>query len=141
PHLDTKVVNKECVSKPRDEYIDLDRKKLQMNAKVIHMIFCALSPSEYDRASSCDSAKEMCDRLEVTYEGTNQVKESKINMSVHEYELFKMHDDEFITTMYTRFTNITNALKSLGKSYTNNEMVRKILRSLPISWWPKVTAI
>ncbi|GAV87533.1 UBN2 domain-containing protein [Cephalotus follicularis] len=41
--------------------------------------------------------------------------------------------------MLTRFTNITNALKSIGKSYTNNEMVRKILRSLPIAWMPKVT--
>ncbi|GAV85177.1 UBN2 domain-containing protein, partial [Cephalotus follicularis] len=126
PRLVSKVVNGECVSKPRDEYSVLDRKKLQMNAKAIHMIFCVLSPNEYNK---------------VTYEGTNQVKESKISMLVHEYEMFKMHDDETITSMFTRFANITNTLKSLGKSYSNIEMMRKDLRSLPIAWRPKVTAI
>ncbi|GAV65394.1 UBN2 domain-containing protein, partial [Cephalotus follicularis] len=73
----------------------------------------------------------------VTYEGTNQVKEAKINMLVHEYELFTMHDNEDIKTMFTRFTNITNALQALDKVYTNSEMVRKILRI----WMPKVTTI
>ncbi|GAV60954.1 LOW QUALITY PROTEIN: UBN2 domain-containing protein, partial [Cephalotus follicularis] len=36
---------------------------------------------------------------------------------------------------------IINSLKNLGKSYHNQELVRKILRCLPKSWTPKVTAI
>ncbi|GAV89388.1 zf-CCHC domain-containing protein/UBN2 domain-containing protein, partial [Cephalotus follicularis] len=36
---------------------------------------------------------------------------------------------------------IVNSLKNLGKSYSNQELVRKILRCLPRSWSPKVTAI
>ncbi|GAV58415.1 LOW QUALITY PROTEIN: UBN2 domain-containing protein, partial [Cephalotus follicularis] len=48
--------------------------------------------------------------LEVTYEGTNQVKESKTSMLVHEYELFLMHDNESISDMFTRFTTIINSL-------------------------------
>ncbi|GAV85594.1 LOW QUALITY PROTEIN: zf-CCHC domain-containing protein/UBN2 domain-containing protein, partial [Cephalotus follicularis] len=36
---------------------------------------------------------------------------------------------------------IINSLKNLGKSYSNQELVRKILRCLPKSWTPKVTAI
>ena len=44
--------------------------------------------------------------------------------------------------MFTRFTDITNNLKSLGKIYTNEEMVRKILCCLPKNkWGPKVIAI
>ncbi|GAV72620.1 UBN2 domain-containing protein, partial [Cephalotus follicularis] len=77
----------------------------------------------------------------VTYEGTNQVKESKISMLVHEYELFIMHNDGCISDMFTRFTTIVNSLKNLGKSYSNQELMRKILRCLPRSWTPKVTAI
>ncbi|GAV57372.1 UBN2 domain-containing protein, partial [Cephalotus follicularis] len=73
----------------------------------------------------------MWDLLEITYEGTNQVKESKINMLVHEYELFMMHNDECISGMFTHFTTIINSLKNLGKSYHNHELVRKILRCLP----------
>ncbi|GAV58221.1 UBN2 domain-containing protein, partial [Cephalotus follicularis] len=79
--------------------------------------------------------------LEITYEGTNQVKESKISMLVHEYELFIMHENECVSDMFSRFTTIINSLKNLGKSYSNQELVRKILRCLPKIWTPKVTAI
>jgi hypothetical protein len=83
----------------------------------------------------------MWDKLEVTYEGTNQVKESKISRLVHEYELFCVKSEESISEMFTRFTNIINLLKALGKCYTNVENVRKILKSLPKHWDAKVTAI
>ena len=53
--------------------------------------------------------------LEVIHEGTNKVKEAKISSLVRKYELFKMNKDEPITEMFTRFTNITNDLKSLEK--------------------------
>ncbi|GAV66026.1 zf-CCHC domain-containing protein/UBN2 domain-containing protein [Cephalotus follicularis] len=46
-----------------------------------------------------------------------------------------------IFLVYLCFTNIINSLKFLNKCYTNSEMVRKILRCLPKSWMPKVTAI
>ncbi|GAV57227.1 UBN2 domain-containing protein, partial [Cephalotus follicularis] len=64
----------------------------------------------------------------ITYKGTNQVNESKISMLVHEYELFMMHDNENISEMFTRFTTIINSLKNLGKTYPNQDLVRKILR-------------
>ncbi|GAV57126.1 DUF4219 domain-containing protein/UBN2 domain-containing protein [Cephalotus follicularis] len=72
--------------KPRSSYTDDDRKKVQLNAKAKHVIICALNSNEFNRVSSCATAKEMWDRLEVTYEGTNQVKDAKINMLVREYE-------------------------------------------------------
>ncbi|GAV85747.1 UBN2 domain-containing protein, partial [Cephalotus follicularis] len=65
----------------------------------------------------------------------------KISMLVHEYKLFLMHDNENISDMFTHFTTIINSLKNLGKSNSNHELVRKILRCLPKSWTPKVTAI
>ncbi|GAV70525.1 UBN2 domain-containing protein, partial [Cephalotus follicularis] len=77
----------------------------------------------------------------VTYEGTNQVKEAKISMLVHDYEMFTMNENEDIKIMFNRFTNITNALQALDKVYSNSEMVRKILRCLQRAWMPKVTAI
>ncbi|GAV68786.1 LOW QUALITY PROTEIN: UBN2 domain-containing protein, partial [Cephalotus follicularis] len=58
---------------------------------------------------------EMRDLLEVTYEGTNQVKE-KISMLVREYELFLMHDNECISDMFTRYTTIVNSLKNIEEA-------------------------
>jgi hypothetical protein len=69
--------------------------------------------------------------LKITLEGTNQVKESKIDMLVNQYELFKMLPNESITSMFTRITTKTNSLDALGMTYTNINIVTKILRSLP----------
>jgi len=60
---------------------------------------------------------------------------------MRKYELFEMGDRETIMDMYTRFTHITNELKSLGKAFTTEERVRKILRFFPRNWEAKVTAI
>lgn len=48
---------------------------------------------------------------------------------MHNYELFKMESNEFITDVFIHLTDI-NGLKSLEKSYANSDLVRKILRSL-----------
>ena len=71
---------------------------MQANAKVKLIIVCGLDSKEYNRISNCDSTKEIWDKLEVTYEGTNQMKESRIDMLVHSYELFKMNSDESISS-------------------------------------------
>ena len=66
------------------------------------------------------------DALQIAHEGTNQVKQSRIELLMRKYELFEMGDRETIMDMYTRFTQITNELKSLGKTFTTEELVRKI---------------
>ncbi|GAV87996.1 zf-CCHC domain-containing protein/UBN2 domain-containing protein, partial [Cephalotus follicularis] len=59
----------------------------------------------------------------------------------HDYELFTMLENENISGTYPRFNDIINALKGLKKVYANHELVSRILRCLPKSWEPKVTAI
>ena len=62
-------------------------------------------------------------------------------MLVHKYELFQMEQNKIISSMFTCFTDIVNRLKYLDKTYTNSNLVRKVLRSLSRSWKSKVTAI
>ena len=118
-----------------------ERRDMEINAKAMNTLICALCLKEFNQVLTCKTAKEMWDKLKVTHEGINQVKETKINILVHEYELFTMEKNETIKDMYTRFNDIVSTLEALGKSYTNGEKVRKILRNLPMSWDPKVTAI
>ncbi|GAV80504.1 UBN2 domain-containing protein, partial [Cephalotus follicularis] len=131
PRMPTRTIEGVVSPKPENEYNDNDFRMLQLNSKAKHVLFRAVGPNEFNRISSCESAKEMWNLLEVTYEGTNQVKESKISMLVHEYELFMMHDNESISDMFTRFTTIINSLKNLGKSYTKQELA-KDLSTLPL---------
>ena len=123
------------------EYSDEDWEKVYVNAKAMKLILCALTIEEKNRMGSCVSAKDMWDRLRVTYEGTNQVRETKINMLLHEYEMFTMKDGESINAMLDRFGEIINGLSSLGKATSDSEQVKKILRSLPREWDSQVTAI
>ncbi|XP_069146579.1 uncharacterized protein [Solanum lycopersicum] len=62
------------------------------------------------RVSACESAKEIWDCLLTAYEGTEQVKESKIDMLTSRYENFKMKEGETIHDMFTKFSSITNEL-------------------------------
>ena len=52
-----------------------------------------------------------------------------------------MKPKETISEMIACFTFITNGLKALDKEYSNMELVRKILRSLPLVWHTKATMI
>lgn len=64
-----------------------DKAKKAMNA-----LFCALSDIKYTRVSRCLMAQEISQLIEVTHEGTSQVKESKINLLTSQYEAFKMEE-------------------------------------------------
>jgi len=54
----------------------------------------------------------MWDTLQVTHEGTTDIKRSRINTLTHEYELFTMNQNEIIQDIQKRFTYIVNHLAS-----------------------------
>ena len=70
----------------------------------MNILKCALHPTEFSRVFSCTTTKEMWDKLQVIYEGTSEVRETKTNLLVSEYEAFKMKQDELISDMYARLT-------------------------------------
>ena len=80
----------------------------------MNALFCTLDKKEFHRVSSCESAYEIWKKLEVVYEGTNQVKKSRISRYTRQYELFQMEQNESMYSLYTRFTDIVN---TLGKTF------------------------
>jgi hypothetical protein len=61
----------------------------------------------------------MWDTLEIAHEGTNDVKQSKINVLTQEFEFFRIKDGETISDMQKRFIYLTNRLHMLGKDVTS----------------------
>lgn len=133
----------DTVPKPLSEFDKEDYDKMEMNNMAKKLIHCGLGPHEHNRVMGCKTAKQMWELLQVTHEGTSEVKRSKIDMLMHRYELFQMKPKESVHDMLTRFSNIINELDSLGKAITLEEQVRKVLRSLPQDdkWMAKVTAL
>ena len=83
----------------------------------------------------------MWEMLEVTHEGTEEVRRARKHALVHEYEMLKMQPKETISQFQTRFTHIVNHLLGLGKTFDDDELNVKVLKSLPNVWLPKVIAI
>ena len=102
-----------------------------MNFKAINTLCCSLNATEFNRISTCKTTKEIWDKLKVTHEGPTQVKESKIAFLSNQYKMFKMLDKESITIWFDRFTTIVNRINQLGKIIPEDELVKRLLRSLP----------
>ncbi|VFQ77676.1 unnamed protein product [Cuscuta campestris] len=64
-----KKVGETTVPKTEVEFDAEDIKKVENYAKAINMLYCAVNPDDYRKISCCTTAKEMWDKLEVTYEG------------------------------------------------------------------------
>ncbi|CAI0550855.1 unnamed protein product [Linum tenue] len=104
-------------------------------------VLSAISEDEGERVNKCETAKEIWSILETTHEGTSEVKETRIDMLLKEYETYDMLPGESISEMDKRFSTLVNRLKGLGKDFTSKELVRKVLRSLPLEWMAKRTVI
>ncbi|VFQ79638.1 unnamed protein product [Cuscuta campestris] len=137
----TKIVDGVLVPKLETKYTSNDMKKMQLSARAINFLYCAMNPDDYRKISRCKTANEMWNKLEVTYERTSQVKDSKIDLLTHEYELFMMMENETIDGMFERFSTIVSNLDTLGKHYEDHVLVPKILRSLTPEWKSTVNPI
>lgn len=111
------------------------------NDKALHALCQALSPSEFARISNCEIAKDTCQILETTYEGTKLVKSATLQMLISKFEEIKMLEEETFGEFYTKISNLKNSMESLGKQISNVKLIRKILRSLPERFKIKVTII
>ena len=56
------------------------------NSKAINAIFCGVSPDEFHRISQVETAMEAWTILEMTYEGTKKVKDTKLQMLTTRFE-------------------------------------------------------
>jgi len=70
-------------------------------------------------------AKEMWDTLEVTHEGTNDVKRARKHTLIEEYEMFRMEKGETIVEVQKWFTHIVNHLLSLRKTFDKRNSTSK----------------
>ncbi|XP_070034239.1 uncharacterized protein [Nicotiana tomentosiformis] len=132
----------EEVPKTRADCTADDLRKWEKNTKAKKWLVCGLGPDEYSRIQSCTTAKEIWDTLQVVHKGTPQVKRSRGTILYSQYDNFTIKEGETIQDMYTRFTTLTNELKSLGRIISEEDRVEMILtRVLPVTWESKITAI
>ena len=88
PKVPKKIIEGQQVPKTEEEWNAEDLKKVKLQS--INIMDCAISFEDYRKISRCKTAKKMWDKLEITHEGTWQIRQIKADMLTHEYELFHM---------------------------------------------------
>eukprot|EP00253_Pinus_taeda_P006450 PITA_06450 len=87
------------------------------------------------------SAKEIWDKIILSYEGDEQVKRAKLQTLRMWYENLKMHSNESIANYFLRIDEIVNCMRNLGEEFKEVVLVEKVLRSLSAKFDSKVSAI
>jgi len=90
------------LDKPKADWSDDDKKKVQYDLKAGNIPISSLGVNEYHSISHCKTSQDMWDALETLHEGTDEVKQSKINTLVQQYEIFCMNDGETMSSMQMR---------------------------------------
>ena len=110
------VLDEEGAAIDRKKHTPEQKKLYKKHHKIRGSLVTAIPKAEYMKMSE-STAKAMFASLCANYEGNKKVREAKALMLVHQYELFKMKEDESIEQMYSRFQTLVSGLQILKKSY------------------------
>jgi hypothetical protein len=97
-----------------------------------------LSYTVFTKVAHCKSAKDICDKLQNIYERDTKFKAANLQTYRGQFEQLKMKEDEDIATYFLRVYEIVNEIIGLGEE---SVIVQKILRSLPVRFNPKISAL
>jgi hypothetical protein len=122
------------------EWTTVENRASSANDKALHSIFTAVTMEEFSRISRCVIAKEAWETLEITHEGTEVVRASKLQMLVSKFEEIWMQEDETFDEFYSKLSSIRNNTINLGKKMSDAKIIKKILRSLPTRFLPQIAA-
>ncbi|CAH1415872.1 unnamed protein product [Lactuca virosa] len=120
--------------KERSKLSDEDKKKVGLDYTAMHILSVSLPDEIYRFVMYCESAKDMWDNLIVLFEGTDETLDSRRFLLIQQYELFTCKPDESLTQIYVRFNNLINDLRQHRKTFDNDEILNKFLKSLSSAW-------
>ncbi|CAM8935572.1 unnamed protein product [Rhodiola kirilowii] len=131
----------EVILKPETLWTNADEKASVGNSKAMNAIFSGVSENVLKLIINCEVAKEAWDILQIAYEGTDKVRNSRMPIVTTKFEDMKMNDNESIPEYNARVLDLSNEATALGKPIDGERMASKVLRSLPPRFAMKVTAI
>ena len=111
------------------------------NSRAINaIIYNGVTISEFRRISTYTTAKESWDILQTVHDGTNTVKQSKLQKLHIAFENVKMEEDETFDEFNAKLNAVVNDAFSLGDPILEHRIVKNMLRPLPERFDTKVVA-
>ena len=141
PPMMTPTGGGEEVLKPKAQWTQAEFELSKWNQKAWHALICVVDENQYKLIQNTKIAKEAWDILEVAHEGTEVVKDSKLQVLQTQFETLKMEENECFNDFEVRLMDIVNQSHQLGDPYSDRRIKQKIMRSLPERFESKVTAL
>ena len=98
PHVPMKLVTginpdgtidvENFISKVASEFTEEDEKKVHKDKKAMNILFNGLDKDMFDNVIKCTTSKEVWDTIQILCEGTEQVRENKMQLLIQQYEHF-----------------------------------------------------
>ena len=128
---------------PKDpkEYSADEKEDAALDINLQLILVESLDPIMYNHVVNCKDAKHIWETIETINEGTEEVRENRLEILVSEYEHFRSTPGEGISEVFERYNKLINNLNLHGKAYTIREINRKFLLTLPTHLEHRITAI
>ena len=107
----------------------------------MNAILDGLVDSKFVKVMHCDSTNDMWYKLQNIYERDDKVKKEKLQTQRGQFESLKMKEEENIASYFLCTNEIVNTMIGLDKKVDETVVVKKVLRSLPLRFNPKISAI
>ncbi|KAK0604393.1 hypothetical protein LWI29_015251 [Acer saccharum] len=107
----------------------------------MHALLCEMDESQYKLIQITKNAHEVWEILETAHDGTEVVKDSKLQVLQTLFKTIRIEEHECFNDFQVKLINIVNQSYQLGDSYSDRRIKQKIMRSLPPRFESKVTTL
>ncbi|XP_043705482.1 uncharacterized protein LOC122655345 [Telopea speciosissima] len=119
----------------------VEKKKFENDSKANNALLSGLVDSKFVRVMGCEFAKDVWDKLKSVHEGDAKIKEAKLQHYRAQFEGLKMSEKEIVEAYLLRVNETVNSIRAHGEKLKETVVVKRVLRSLPAKYNPKVSAI
>ena len=100
------------------------------NAQAARVITGSLCIQEFNKVRIVEIAKKIWDTLKKAHEGTNQVRDGKMDLLQGKLEHFVMNDDETVTQIYERLMVLVSDIAAFRSTeWDDHKVTKKLLRA------------
>ncbi|RDY14617.1 Copia protein, partial [Mucuna pruriens] len=113
----------------------------KLDSKARFLIYPSVNSKIFNKISNASTSKEAWEILVKTYGHREKNKKVKLQTLRSHYELLGMEDSESIANYFDRIQELVNAMRAFKEKVTYQQVVDKILRTLPPEFDYVATAI
>ncbi|XP_074346934.1 uncharacterized protein LOC141685747 [Apium graveolens] len=119
------------IPKPKSDWTVKEKEFVALDDSLQLILIDAMGSDMCHQILVCESGKHMWDTIELLMEGTEDVRENRLDMLTTQYEAFRSLPGEGVTLFYERLNRLLNKMSLHGKKYAQHEINIKFLLTLP----------